>query len=302
MTIRQLEMFLAVFRYGNLSDSAKALNLSQSAISMGLKELQGELNEKLFDRVGKKLIPNSSAQRFHAKAAEITALWGEAATLFSKDQIVGSLKIGASQTIATYVLPPLLYAFKNRYERVEIDMAVGNTEYILRKLQEGALDVCYVEGEVPAGKFVSESLSEDELIVITSREEFANKSFFIDELFTYRWILREKGSGTREHFEKALEGSFKELNIFMELRSNEAIKTVLRQSDSFSCLSRYAVQEELRHKTLFEVPIKQFQFTRPFLQVRIPSRRETQLLKAFGDFVKQQAQQNSLNPIPKPIP
>lgn len=276
-------MFLAVFKYGNLTDAAKELHITQSAISMGLKELQNELGEKLFNRTGKRLTPNSSAQSFHEKALSITNLWNEAATLFSKEQITGSLKIGASQTIANYLMPILIFDFKDTFNGVDIDMFVSNTNTVLQKLHEGALDICFVEGEVRGKSFLAEKIAEDELIVVTSNEIFSKRPYFIDELYAKKWILREVGSGTREHVEKTLGGYFKELHIFMELRNNEAIKTVLyKNEDAFSCISRYAVYEE----KLFEVSLKNITFRRSFWVVKIQNREETRLQKEFYAFVK----------------
>ncbi len=291
MNIKQIQMFLALFKHRNLSDASKELGITQSAISMGLKELQNELSEQLFDRVGKRLIPNSSAELFYLRASEIEKLWSETKTLFLKEQIAGLLKVGVSQTVGTYLMPPIVYDFKKSFERVDIELFTSNTNRVLKRLSQGLLDLCFVEGEVDEKFYCVEKIAEDELVVVTARKEFAQREFFIDELYEYRWILREEGSGTRDCFEKNLGEYFGSLKVYMVLPSNEAIKTVLLEKDSFSCLSRYAIQEELRNQKLYEVKIKNISLKRQFSKVQLRNQGETRLLREFEEFVNQRVKQ-----------
>ncbi|MBT8763680.1 LysR family transcriptional regulator [Desulfohalobiaceae bacterium Ax17] len=289
MTLRELELFLALAKNPHLTKVAKENWLSQSAVSMAIKSLECKLGEKLFDRINKRLILNEKGRMFYQEVEPLVLSLKEAENFFKKEKLSGHLKIGASNTIADYILPQIIYSFLDNFREVKIDIETGNSNDIVYLIEKGRVDIGFVEGEFNSDYIKKEILGEDELVVLTGDKKLASKKeYHIDELLKKKWIMREKGSGTREIFFKYLGEYAKELNIFMELDHTEAIKLVLNSRDCLSCLSRFSVKEECINKKLFKLSIKGVSFKRLFYLICHQNKYQSYLLKEFILFVKKE--------------
>lgn len=286
-TIRQLEIFKEVATTGHVTNSSEALGISQSAISMALQELESNLQTKFFERRNKKLILNENGRLLLERATELLKELEELENSFLENSVSGKLRIGASQTIGDYIMPPIIYAFMQKYPNAKCELVVANTKEITSQLESGDIDIGFVEGFVSDIKLDTKHWMNDELVVVGSdRKKFDKPEYKIEDLAQKKWILREKGSGTRAIFEDGLGDLFSKLNIYLTLGHNEAIKKIVEQSDSLTCLSRLAVQKELDEGRLFEINIKNLTFKRKLLRLLHKEKYQSKLLKSFIEFTE----------------
>jgi len=284
MTFRELEIFFSLSENPSVSNVAKEKGLSQSAVSLAIKSLENDLGEKLFDRIGKKLILNERGRLFRQKSFKSFLELKDAENLFSKNKLSGVLKISASKTIGTFLIPEIVYKFLENYKEVKIIKETKNSTQIIKSVLNGEIDIGFIETECENENIIKEKIGQDELVIVCNEEY--KKEIFIDELKNKKWFLREKGSGTREMFLNALGEYGKNINIFMEFSGFIEIKNLLKHKETITCISKYAIKDELDKKELFEVKVKNFEFKRNFYLIYHKNRFKTLLFKKFCEFVK----------------
>ncbi|WP_456380319.1 LysR substrate-binding domain-containing protein [Hydrogenimonas sp.] len=291
ITLRQMEIFLEVAHMGHLTKVAEKMGLSQSAVSMSIKELENIIGYKLFDRINKKLALNEKGRAFAEAIAPLVSKLNDIEEEFKNDENNGELLIGVSTTIADYLIPPIICDYMKSYPQVKVNLKIGNTREIVDLIESGAVDLGFVEGNVDSTSIKQEIVGPDELIVVTGDRELAEKqeSYYIDKLLDKRWILREEGSGTREVFLTHLGDLAAQINLFLELRHPESIKNMLIQSKKcLTCLPRISVMKELERGDLYELKIKKLKFERQFLLIYHKDKYKTSLLSKFIYFTRMQ--------------
>jgi len=291
ITLRQMEIFLEVAHMGHLTKVAEKMGLSQSAVSMSIKELENIIGYKLFDRINKKLALNEKGRAFAEAIAPLVSKLNDIEEEFKNDENNGELLIGVSTTIADYLIPPIICDYMKSYPQVKVNLKIGNTKEIVDLIESGSVDLGFVEGNVDSTSIKQEIVGPDELIVVTGDRELAEKqeSFYIDKLLDKRWILREEGSGTREVFLTHLGDLAAQINLFLELRHPESIKNMLIQSKKcLTCLPRISVMKELERGDLYELKIKKLKFERQFLLIYHKDKYKTSLLSKFIYFTRMQ--------------
>ncbi len=285
VTFRHLEIFVAIVKNGNIKRASKELFLSQSAISMGLSDMEARLGVKLFDRVNKKLILNKYGEQVFVTAQNILKKIEELSKISNQETLSGNLKLGATQTIGNYVIPYLIGDFKSKNPNVDIMLFVENTEQIMNKLLNFQVDVAFVEGIVLSNEVDSIPWIEDEIIVFSSPNyHLAEKSnVTIDELENEKWVLREKGSGTRDIFERYMYDKITKMNIYLEIGHTEAIKKIVESGIGLGSLSKLTVKRELDAGLLKKIDLP-FQIKRNFKIVFHKKKYKTRLLNEFVSF------------------
>ncbi|SDO89172.1 LysR substrate-binding domain-containing protein [Desulforhopalus singaporensis] len=282
ITIRQAELFLALVRTERVQSVAKEFFLTQSAVSTAIRRFEESVGVPLFDRAHKKITANSNGKTLAEELAPLVTQFQNVTSMFQKDYISGRLEIGASQTLADYLLPQVLYGFQVRHPKAQLSIWSGNSREVVHAVELGEVPVGFIEGEVPSRMLESTLMGSEELVVVSSDKEFAGaKSYTMDELLHYRWILRESGSGTREAFIHQLLEKAQKLNIFMELDHIESIKHVLRNPGTLSCLSQHSIIHELARGALYPVQVED-SFTRNLYQVIHPRQSSTLLMEAVS--------------------
>jgi len=284
-SLRQIELFIAVSKSKTLIEVANHFKMSQSAISMALKELESHLDEKLFERMGKKLVLNERGRLF---LREVQPLFIELKSLhqkFTQNHFHGEINVGASLTTAHYIMPPLMTSYMAKREDVSLNMKMANTQDIVVLIENGEIDLGLIEGNVQSSSLIQHVIAPDELIVVSSDKNLKDEHY-IDTLAKKKWILREKGSGTRSIFLDQIQPVDKELNIVLELEQTEAIKNfLLLDSNYISCLPRISVLKELQSKELFHIPIKNHIFMREFSLIYNKKRTPTLLMQDFQEHI-----------------
>ncbi len=248
-TLRQLEIFAAVAREEHLTRAAERLHLTQSAASVALKELERSLGGPLFARIGRRLVLNDRgrmalprAERLLADAAELAD-----AARGTDEHLAGELVVGASSTIAGYLLPQLIGEFTGVHPAAEVKLLVGNTREIGDALLAGTADVGVIEGIPPSTRLEETLWLRDELVVIAAPGSALAGAQHVPaaHLAQERWIVREPGSGTRETLEAAFEASGYTPADQHIVGQTEAIKRTVEADLGVSALSRWAVAREL---------------------------------------------------------
>ncbi len=281
ITLRQVELFLALSRSGRIQSVAKEFSLTQSAVSTAIKRFEEAIGAPLFNRAHKKIALNSNGQVLVEELLPLMKRFQEVSLIFKQHAILGSLEIGASQTLADYILPQVLYNFQVRHPESHLSIWSGNSKEVVHAVEIGEVTVGFIEGEVPSRIVNSEKIGSEELIIVSSDRDFASsRSYTMEELLDARWVLREQGSGTRHAFCDQLGELTQRLNIFMELDRIESIKHVLRNPGTLSCISQHCVLHELARGSLYPVQVKGYSFTRNLYQVIHPRQSQTLLMDA----------------------
>lgn len=268
MTLRYLEIFLALARTPNMRDAAAKLFISQAAVSSALRDFEAELGVTLFDRIGRGIRLNDKGRLLEERLAPLYNQLKNVLSLVASDSLAGKVRIGASTTLSDFVLPQVLYNFRMQHEQVEIECEAGNTADIVRHVENGLLDVGFVEGEVHNLAVEVTPLADESLVIVTSDAALAQAGpHTIEALLDRHWLLREPGSGTRETFLRKITPRGLRPQIFLEFEHNDPIKLLLRNPGTLSCLSPRVVQRELEAGELFTVAVSDVGFDRTFYRV-----------------------------------
>lgn len=238
ITLKQLEVFLAVARYENLTQASAEVFLTKGAVSQALQELEKQLGVKLFDRVHPHIRLNHEGARLRPLADEIMQRSQEVEMIFRSG---GShfLNIGASKTIGTYILPELLEAFERKHHWLP-NVHMANTNRLLELTAAFALDAVLLEGEIFDQNFVTEEWLVDEMVVLAHKGHSLadNIPHAPKALCDQRWILREPQSGTREFFEHSLGRLLSPYEVVQSLSSPEAILAMVEQGIGITFASK----------------------------------------------------------------
>lgn len=254
LTLRQLQVFAAIADQGSTAAAAGKIALSQSATSAALNDLERSLGLSLFDRVGKRLILNASGRML---LPQVQALLDGATTIehWAREDSVhlGALRIGASTTIGSYVLPAVLAGYRSSL-RVPFPSApqpqvvIANTAAIARGVAAFELDFGLIEGPSDVADLVMTPWLEDELVIVAGARDpivlaAEEGQVSLQALREASWLLREPGSGTREIILQALMPRLHNLNPGIEFGNAEAIKRAVAGGLGITCLSRWAVED-----------------------------------------------------------
>lgn len=274
MADRRLQVFFMVAKVLSFTKAAETLHMTQPAVTFQVKQLEEFFNTRLFDRTHNKISLTDAGkivydyselilEHYEKMKDEVKQLTGE---------VAGSLLIGASTTIAEYMLPRLLGAFKRQFPDINIRLQVGNTETIVAMIENNMIDLGVVEAPVYNKNLEVEVCRIDEMVLIVSIDHpLASKSkISVEELKKYRYISREEGSGSRSVIDSYIKEqglSYSDLKVEMELGSPEAVKMAVESNVGIAIVSRTTLNKELKLNTLKAIPLDP-PLTRPFSHVR----------------------------------
>jgi DNA-binding transcriptional LysR family regulator len=269
----RLVVFRKVAEQRSFRKAAEELYLTQPAVSLQIKALEEDLGIQLFDRSGAHIELSPAGKVLLACAGQVSSLLVQAEqdiAALSGDQ-GGELALGASTTIAQYVLPRLLGEFCREHPRVRPTMISGNTEQVVDALEKQRIVLGFIEGPVRRRDVKTEPFLRDELILIVpAAHEWAERATIASaEIGTIPLLMRERGSGTRLVIESALDRSGikkSALHIVMELDSTEAIKSAVEAGLGVGFVSRWAIAKDLRLGRSFKiVEVEGLRMQRDFL-------------------------------------
>jgi DNA-binding transcriptional LysR family regulator len=256
----RLIVFRAVAEQHSFRKAAEELYLTQPAVSLQIKALEDEIGVQLFDRSGAQIALTEAGKILLNYSREASALFVQAEQEIAalNGDHAGQLALGASTTIAQYVLPRLLGEFTRAYPRVHLTMISGNTEEIVEAVEEQKIALGLIEGPARSRDVKTEPFLQDELVLIVpSAHEWAElKSISCTEIANVPLLMRERGSGTRRVVEMALASQcvkLSSLRIVMELDSTEAIKSAVEAGLGVGFVSRWAIAKDTRLDNNFKI-------------------------------------------------
>ncbi|MBX5450578.1 LysR family transcriptional regulator [Thermogemmatispora sp.] len=287
VTLYQLRIFLAVLRHRNYTHAAEELHLSQPAVSAQVHELERLLGLALFEQVGKRLVPTQAALVLEEHARKVMAeIEAAADALESLHRIeAGRLTLVASTTIGNYLLPSTLALFHRRYPRVEIELAIANSQVVYEEVRTGRRELGLIESQIDS---VDETLlltpyRQDELVLIVPPwHPWAHlESVPLAALREVTLLWREPGSGTRSVVEAAFEQVGIQPTVTLELSSNEAIKRAVAANMGVAIISQAAVAAEVTAGWLSTVRIGDTALRRTLHLVQRRAARLSPVAQAF---------------------
>lgn len=286
----RLKVFDTVAKRLNFTKAANELNITQPAVTKHIKEIELNLNIKLFERNGTKIKLTKAGEILLKYTEEIFSVYQkmefEIGQLQEKQK--GTLRLGASTTIAQYVLPPILAEFRKRFPEIQLSLVIQNSEKIEDLLANNKIDVGLIEAQIKNRTFHYFPFMKDEIVLVSRQNHSIStkNNIKLDDLKYIPLVFREPGSGTLETIDLALKSKnikLNELNIEIQLGSTESIKSYVLHSDTLAFLSIQSILQELKNQTLIIIDIKNLVIERNFNFI-IPEGEQSKLVDLFIDF------------------
>jgi DNA-binding transcriptional LysR family regulator len=293
MDLRRLEVFAKVAELGSFSRAAEALFLTQPTVSEHVRALEDELGTPLLDRLGRGAAPTPAGRMLLGYARRILALTREARQAVDQFQgrMRGELAVGGSTIPGEYVLPGLIGGFRAGYPEVSVTLRVGASQQVCDWVEEGRVEVGVV-GAYPASRsLAARELMPDELVIVVPAGHpwAARKTVALADVKTEPLVVRERGSGSRQALERALQeagGGLEGFRVVAEMGSTQALKQAVRAGVGVAFISIRAVADECRSRLLACVKVQRLNVSRAFYLVTHRERTRSPLAEAFVQFVE----------------
>jgi DNA-binding transcriptional LysR family regulator len=291
LNLHHLRVFAAVAEQRGFSRAATALRISQPAVSKAVRQLERRIGVPLLERAGRASRLTAAGEQLAARARELfaveTAAEEELRALRGLE--AGSLRVGASTTVATYLLPAILARFQDAHPAIALRVVSANTRAITRALLERRLDVALVEGPVEHPRISARRWRSDELVLIAPPDHClaSRRRVDVHELAAERFVVREPGSGTREVAERALAKSGVRAAVGLQLGSTEAVKQAVAAGLGLAIVSRYAAEDQLALGSVALVRLRGVELERTLSELRIEGRKPSAPAAAFARFMRE---------------
>jgi len=292
MTFEQLHAFIVVAETLSMTRAAERLHLTQPAVSAAIAALEERQATRLFDRVGRHLELTAAGKVFLPEARAVIARLEEARRVF--DDLAGlargEVRLAASQTVATYWLPRRMARFAADHPAIHLDLAVGNTTQAVALVLNGEADLAFIEGAVDEPLLARKVVARDRIsLYVAASHPLAKRRVTKRDLETATWVMRERGSGTRDHAIAGLARSkiaFASLRVRLELPSNGAVLEAAETGGLVTAVSDLAAEARVKTGRLrrLDWPLPERDFTMLSHRARQPSRAAA----AFRDSLRLQ--------------
>ena len=301
MADRRLQVFHTVARLLSFTKAAESLHMTQPAVTFQIRQLEEYFNTRLFDRTHNRISLTEAGEKVYAYSERILGLYremdNEIRTLTG--EIIGVLVIGASTTVAEYLLPKLLGEFQALFPKVKLRLKVSNSMGVVHMIENNDIDVGLVESPVSNKSLVVEVCWSDELaLIVPVDHELASKdTVHISELAKYPFVSREEGSGTRCVVSDYLDDngmSMADLDLSLEFGSPEAIKNAVESGLGISIVSVSTLVKELKLNTLKAVQLDP-PLQRPFSLVHQRQKFRIRAMQEFINFAHEECNARMAN-------
>jgi len=293
MSDRRLHVFFTVAKLLSFTKAAETLHMTQPAVTFQVRQLEEYFNTRLFDRTHNRISLTEAGKRVYEYGGKIFEIYDEMENAVKEltGEVSGVLIVGASTTIAEYMLPALLGDFKQRFPDVNVRLKVSNTDGIVSMVENNIIDLGVVEAPVSNKNLAVELCKQDQLVAIVPPNHPLSKhtSVKIEDLLEYPYICREEGSGTREVILDYLQDnglSSSNLHVIMELGSPEAIKGAVEAGIGITILSKATLVKEIKLETLVAIPLAT-PLERPFSFVHQKQKFRQRAMEELLDFARQ---------------
>jgi DNA-binding transcriptional LysR family regulator len=286
MDFHQLNIFTEVYRLRSFTGASRELGISQPTISEHIKNLEAELSCRLFDRLGRSIMPTAQADLLFPRARQLLDSLGtiRADLAGSAGQVAGEITCGSSTIPGTYIIPALVVQFKKKFPEVTFEIIIKDTPMILEMIMAHEIFYGIVGARADLGKLEFLPFIRDELVLVASRKLGLASDIGTEQLTDLPFLLREQGSGAR----KCMEDNFKKgginpktLQVAATLGSSAAVKEAARQGLGVTFLSKLAVNNELVSGALQSIKVAGLTMVRDFYLVRHLQRTMPSHYQAF---------------------
>ncbi len=292
VNISQLTAFLAVVEHGSFSEAARAMGISQPAVTMQVQALESDIGAILLDRRYRRVDLTEAGRALLPHARRVLDELDNARTEIENmsEQVTGRLTLAASTTPGQYVVPRMLGAFLRSNPEVAASIVIADTTKVVELVDSGEAQLGMVGAKVRGTRATFEEAGADELVVIADPASplLAREDLLLRDLLEEPFIMRESGSGTRQVTESVLRAEGidpGDLRVVTELGTSEAIVRAVEGGLGLGVVSRWVAEKALELKTVVEVPVGGFPVTRPFYLV-LPRSPMTRAADAFAEHLR----------------
>jgi DNA-binding transcriptional LysR family regulator len=269
MTLRQLEVFLAIAHAHSYRQAAEGLHTSQPALSQHVRELEAELGVRLFDRLSRGVVPTEAGRLLEERAKRVFATLTDVREVLGELQGLqrGSLLVGASTTPGIYVLPAVIGEFRRRYPGIDLRLRIANSRVIEEAIRAHEVDLGVVGGHglAPGEECLAAGLADELVLIVSPRHRWAKRREVAPaDLADEPLLVREEGSATRRVTERALEQAGVGWHVSMELGHTEAIKQAVMAGLGVAFVSVHAVRGEVASRRLAAIRLRRLRIQRHF--------------------------------------
>ena len=288
MDIHQLRVFTSVFKNRSFSRASEELSLTQPTVSDHIKTLETELDCRLFDRMGRTIIPTKEAEALYGYSLEIIEKADGIKDVIAqfRKEVAGELIIGASTIPGTYLMPAVMAEFRKKHASISFRIIISDSKEIVEKVLSHEILLGVVGAKLPDARLTYTPFVQDDLIVVAAPSFVKEETMALRDLLQYPVVLREEGSGTRREAERILEKkgvSFEDMKIACILGSTDGVKQAAKAGLGFTILSKFSVTDELKYRTLKEIKLADVVLKRDFYLVTHKGRT---LPLSYGIFLK----------------
>jgi len=291
LNLHLLRIFTVVAEHGNFSRAAQAARISQPAVSKAIAELEKQIGVPLLERGarGVRLTEVGTVLQEQARAIFAAEQVAEDEIQSHRGLLSGTLRIGASLTIANYFLPPFVAQFHQKHPHLQLHLTNNNTETIARLLLDYKLDVALVEGPIHHERIAVRKWRDDELAIVAASNHplSSRKRLKAANLSGADWVVRERGSGTREVVEAALRERGLHWHHTLEMNSTEAIKGTVASSFVLAFVSLHSAEHQIALDKLRVLKLSDLSVTRPLNYLTLKNRPLSLAARAFEKFISE---------------
>ncbi|MBT3347148.1 MAG: LysR family transcriptional regulator [Thiotrichales bacterium] len=300
ITFRQLRVFEAVANNSNFTRAAEELYLTQPAVSMQIRQLEGNLGIALFDHLGKKIFLTDAGKEFYKSSRNITQQLESVEEYLEELKGVrqGHLKIVVATTANSFATN-LLATFIQRHPEITISLDVTNRQRLIETLESNESDLV-IMGQPPEKlDLVADPFMDNPLVMIVGRghplyRKRAKSTFTPSEVEQYKFVVREKGSGTRTAMERFFRERELNLETSMEFGSNEAIKQAVQAGLGLAIVSIHTIKLELQAKVVRILDVEDLPIKRKWHLVYRKGKRLSPVAQAFRKFILEEGRESSV--------
>ncbi|MCD7819938.1 MAG: LysR family transcriptional regulator [Lachnospiraceae bacterium] len=289
MTLRNLEIFVTVYREMSITKAARKLHLAQPGVSLAIKEMEEEYRVRLFDRINRRLSATEKGDQMYVYAVHILEMEEEMEHAMMAPDVPVNLRIGASITIGTFLVPKIIKRFQEQYPTSRVRVTIQNSQQVIRAVIRNEQDLGVVEDRADSDQLRELPFMKDELCFLCSAGHplAAKETVTLEEICHFPLFLREKGSASREITENLLRSSTVKGEILWESVSNEALAGAIKENPGITVLSARLVEKELQEGSIKILPFHPEAFMRSFSLIHHRKKYLTEpmlfLMKLFNE-------------------
>ena len=288
MDVRDLQIFLSVAKHLNFTRASEEVNLSQPSVSVRMRQLERDVGSKLFEQLGKKVGLTEAGKLLVPYASNVILAVDDARNAMDELQGLerGSLRIGASTTPGMYLIPKTIAHFKRRYPKIDVHLTVKDTRQIEEGVIQNEFDFGFVGGHLTGDEVNVVSWITDELVLIVplGHRLAGRRLVKPQDLSTEQFIFREQGSASRAVVAAHLRKARIEAEAVMEMANPESVKKAVQNGLGIAFISAFAVESELKAKTLLTIKVQNLQVRR---ELKIVYRKDKHLSPAARAFLEE---------------